>query len=67
VWGKRTNDELEQVGGKADQMIGLLQQKYGYSHRQAEQEFDQRLREAKAEHSPQTSGSIRDILSPPLE
>ena len=49
-WGKLTDDDLEQTGGKADQLIGLLQQKYGYSREKAEQEFDQRLREAKADH-----------------
>jgi len=40
----------ERAGGKTDQMIGLLQQKYGYSREKAEQEFDQRLREAKADY-----------------
>ncbi|MBN1136156.1 MAG: CsbD family protein [Anaerolineae bacterium] len=48
-WGKLTDDELEQVGGKADQVIALLQQKYGYSREQAEQEFDRRLKEAQKE------------------
>ena len=48
-WGKLTGDDLEQAGGKADQLIALLQQKYGYSREQAEQEFDRRLKEAKEE------------------
>jgi uncharacterized protein YjbJ (UPF0337 family) len=61
-WGKLTDDDLERAGGKIDQMIGLLQQKYGYSRRQAEQEFDQRLREAKAGCSPQLSGSTGGIF-----
>jgi uncharacterized protein YjbJ (UPF0337 family) len=43
-----TDDELEQAGGKADQLIGLLQQKYGYTREQAEEEFDRRLKEAEA-------------------
>ena len=30
-WGKLTDDDLERVGGKADPLIGLLQQKYGYT------------------------------------
>ena len=49
-WGKLTDDDLEQTGGKAEQLIGLLQQKYGYSREKAEQEFDQRLREVKADY-----------------
>lgn len=46
-WGKLTDDDLEQAGGKADQLIALLQQKYGYTREQAEQEFNRRLKEAK--------------------
>lgn len=48
-WGKLTDDDLEQVGGKADQMIGLIQQKYGYTKERAEEEFNQRLESAKIE------------------
>ena len=33
-WGKLTDDDLEQVSGKADQMVGLLQQKYDYTREQ---------------------------------
>jgi len=46
-WGKLTDDDLEQAGGKADQLIALLQQKYGYTREKAEQEFNRRLKEAK--------------------
>jgi uncharacterized protein YjbJ (UPF0337 family) len=46
-WGKLTDDELNQAGGKAEQLIGLLQQKYGYTREHAEQEFNRRLEEVK--------------------
>ena len=46
-WGKLTDDDLERVSGKADQMIGLLQQKYGYTKEHAEEEFNRRLEAAK--------------------
>jgi uncharacterized protein YjbJ (UPF0337 family) len=42
-WGKLTDDDLERAGGRADQLIRLLQQKYGYSREQAEEEFYRRL------------------------
>ena len=45
-WGKLTDDDLEKVGGKFDQLIGLLQEKYGYTRQQAEEEFNRRLKEA---------------------
>jgi uncharacterized protein YjbJ (UPF0337 family) len=43
-WGKLTNDDLEKVGGKYDQLIGLLQQKYGYTRQQAEEEYQKRTK-----------------------
>jgi len=43
-WGKLTDDDLDKANGKADQLIGLLQQKYGYTREQAEKEFDQRFK-----------------------
>jgi uncharacterized protein YjbJ (UPF0337 family) len=42
-WGKLTDDELTQVEGKMDKLVGLLQARYGYSKEQAEREIDQRM------------------------
>jgi uncharacterized protein YjbJ (UPF0337 family) len=39
-WGKLTDDELDRAEGKADQIIGLIQQKYGYARDRAEQEYN---------------------------
>jgi uncharacterized protein YjbJ (UPF0337 family) len=41
-WGKLTDDDLETVGGKYDKLIGLLQEKYGYTKQQAEEEYEKR-------------------------
>ena len=38
-WGRLTDDELDRAEGRADQVIGLLQQKYGYARERAEQEY----------------------------
>ena len=46
-WGKLTDDDLERVGGKFDQFVGLLQEKYGYTRERAEEEFNQRIKEVK--------------------
>ncbi len=46
-WGKLTDDDLEQVGGNAEQIVGLLQQKYGYTRQQAEEEFNRRIKDVK--------------------
>ncbi|PAU75242.1 CsbD family protein [Halomonas salipaludis] len=35
-WGELTNDELDQIAGKKDRMIGKLQTKYGITKEEAE-------------------------------
>ena len=42
-WGKLTDDDLDQMQGNAEQLIGKLQERYGRSREQAEQEFDRWL------------------------
>ena len=46
-WGKLTDDDLEQAGGNAEQIVGLLQQKYGYTRQHAEEEIQRRINDAK--------------------
>lgn len=43
-WDKLTDADLEQVGGKFNKLSGLLQEKYGYTRRQAEDEIRQRTK-----------------------
>ncbi|MGD0003429.1 MAG: CsbD family protein [Anaerolineaceae bacterium] len=43
-WGKLTDDDLEKVGGNLDKLIGLLQEKYGYTQQQAEEEINKRTK-----------------------
>ncbi len=38
-WGKLTDDEITQIEGKQDKLLGLLQKAYGYSKEKAEQEY----------------------------
>jgi uncharacterized protein YjbJ (UPF0337 family) len=40
-WGKLTDDELDQIDGNYDKMVGKLQEKYGYQKDQAEKEAEQ--------------------------
>jgi uncharacterized protein YjbJ (UPF0337 family) len=44
-WGTRrvAADDLDRVAGNFDQFIGLLQEKYGYTRRRAEEEFYRRM------------------------
>ena len=42
-WGKITDEDLEKTGGNFEKVVGLLQQKYGFSRRRAESEFNRRI------------------------
>jgi uncharacterized protein YjbJ (UPF0337 family) len=44
-WGKLTDDDLDKVGGQFDVFAGLLQEKYGYSRQQAEEEIEKQMNE----------------------
>jgi uncharacterized protein YjbJ (UPF0337 family) len=41
-WGKLTEDDLERVGGKFEQFVGVLQAKYGYTREAAEEKINRR-------------------------
>lgn len=47
IWGKLTDDELEITGGQSQQIVGLLQMRYGYNRQRAEREFNQKLAKIK--------------------
>lgn len=40
-WGKLTDSDLTVASGKRDQLLGVLQQRYGYAKEQAEKELDE--------------------------
>lgn len=40
-WGKLTDDELTQINGEKDQLVGLIQKKYGDSREQAHKKVDE--------------------------
>jgi uncharacterized protein YjbJ (UPF0337 family) len=53
-WGKLTDDDFERIGGQKDKLIGLLQERYGYTREQAEQEVERRLQE----YGDKTGGAV---------
>lgn len=40
AWGDITDDEWDRVAGQRDQMVGLIQSKYGKAKSEAEAEVD---------------------------
>ena len=39
-WGKFTDDEITQMQGSYDELLGNIQKKYGYQKEQAKKELD---------------------------
>ena len=40
-WGKLTDDDMTMIAGKRDQLIGCIQERYGYEKEQAEKELNE--------------------------
>ena len=44
-WGDLTDDDLDRIEGRRDKLVGVLQERYGYTRERAEDEVNRRLRE----------------------
>lgn len=42
-WGKLTDNDWEQIGGKKDKFFGVLQERYGYQKEDASKEVNSAL------------------------
>lgn len=49
-WGELTDDELDQIAGHRDKLIGRLQERYGYTRDEANRELDEFLAEWETTH-----------------
>lgn len=43
MWGRLTDDELDQIAGRRDVLEGKLQEKYGYTRQEAEDAINEFL------------------------
>ncbi len=53
-WGKLTNDDLDEIDGNLERLVGIVQERYGYARERAEkevQEFQRRQASAAEEAS----------------
>ena len=39
-WGDLTDDDLDRISGKREEIIGLVQERYGWERARAEEEYD---------------------------
>jgi uncharacterized protein YjbJ (UPF0337 family) len=56
-WGKLSDDDFEWIGGQKDRLIGLIQEKYGCTRDQAEEDVELRFNEY--EKSGESLGGIK--------
>jgi uncharacterized protein YjbJ (UPF0337 family) len=56
-WGKLTDDDVDRISGQKDKLVGLLQERYGYTREQAEQEVERRLQE----YGDKTGGAVASM------
>jgi len=57
-WGKFTDDDLDRLAGKRDQIVGKIQEKYGISKEQASKDLDAWRQNLKEEEQVKTSRSL---------
>jgi uncharacterized protein YjbJ (UPF0337 family) len=58
-WGKLTDNDIDRAAGKFDVLVGLLQEKYGYTRQQAADEIDRRVTDYEAD--------LKDKLNSPTK
>ena len=58
-WDRLSDDDLDKIAGRFDMFIGLLQEKYGYSRAQAEQEIEKRVTELESNMNRKTQPRTR--------
>jgi uncharacterized protein YjbJ (UPF0337 family) len=44
AWGKLTDDDLDRISGSRDELVGLIQERYGWERERAEREVDDLFR-----------------------
>ena len=47
-WGELTDDDLDQIEGNVEKMVGKLQERYGYARDMAQREVDSFLSRQKS-------------------
>ncbi len=59
-WGKFTDDDLTEIEGKKDQLLGKLQKRYGLAKDKAEEEFAawEKMYTTEEHHRTQTAKSV---------
>jgi len=55
-WGKLSNDDIEVVGGRRDQLVGRIQERYGIARDVAQKQADEWAEALKDDEKVSTAG-----------
>ncbi len=64
-WGKLSDNDLDVVTGQTDRLVGLLQEKYGYTRQKAEKQvnrFMEQYGDNVQDMASTMSGKVRDFV-----
>jgi uncharacterized protein YjbJ (UPF0337 family) len=54
-WGKLTNDDLDEIDGNLERLVGIVQERYGYAKERAAKEVEEfQRRQSAAEEASRT-------------
>lgn len=53
-WGKLTDDDLDVIRGRRDQLIGKIQERYGIAKQEAEKQVDEFSKSFRSEDTQET-------------
>jgi uncharacterized protein YjbJ (UPF0337 family) len=51
-WGKLTDDDVDQIQGRSEQLIGQLQNRYGIAREEAQRQFDAWMQTSRVDPRP---------------
>lgn len=49
-WGKLTNDDIDRIEGRQEELVGVLQERYGWERDKAETAVRERMDEYRRSH-----------------
>jgi uncharacterized protein YjbJ (UPF0337 family) len=61
-WGKLTDEDVDKIGGQKDQLIGTIQEKYGYTREKAQQEVERRLQAYSEKPGSTPQSPVQDVV-----
>lgn len=44
AWGRLTDDELDEINGEREKLVGIIQERYGMARDEAEREVERRVK-----------------------